>query len=405
MCGVVSCGCERGAGVSRCAFPQGFLFPRRQTPFLLFLAAEQQPFEAFLILIHESPFAIASRKPLTLPPPRSALPSPPASGPGRRAGWVRVHGDWLPRHIAGRLYALCAYLRCCWAALALLLLYPRFDVVILDQVSAPIPILRLLSSAKARCGVADKINSPAATDTARRCPFRRARAVSRVPAGNEGGRERGRQGSRRLTALSPPPSPHPQTKTPSLSPSPRPRIRPPPPISADILSGQILFYCHFPDLLLATRGGPLRALYRAPLDWLEETSTGMARGARAWRAARKISACSVSPRGGTTCATDWKEDPRFFFCLRVVRFFCQGGLSVSLCVACLLHPLPPPPPPHWCAVFVLCCCVAGARGCGQQLLHGKGARAPPRCALLLLPLFVCLCPLRAVLSPHSALRC
>lgn len=41
-----------------------------------------------------------------------------------------------------------------------------------------------------------------------------------------------------------------------------------------------LFYCHFPDLLLAPRTGhagvgkALRALYRAPLDWAEETATG-----------------------------------------------------------------------------------------------------------------------------------
>lgn len=38
----------------------------------------------------------------------------------------------------------------------------------------------------------------------------------------------------------------------------------------------VLFYCHFPDLLLADHGGRLRRLYRAPLDWVEERTTGAA---------------------------------------------------------------------------------------------------------------------------------
>ncbi|KAL8571886.1 hypothetical protein ACOMHN_011478 [Nucella lapillus] len=43
------------------------------------------------------------------------------------------------------------------------------------------------------------------------------------------------------------------------------------------LSGhKILFYCHFPDLLLTTRTTVLKRLYRAPIDWLEERTTGMA---------------------------------------------------------------------------------------------------------------------------------
>jgi len=39
----------------------------------------------------------------------------------------------------------------------------------------------------------------------------------------------------------------------------------------------VLFYCHFPDLLLCTqRGSFLKRLYRFPLDWLESTTTGLA---------------------------------------------------------------------------------------------------------------------------------
>ncbi|XP_077159098.1 alpha-1,3/1,6-mannosyltransferase ALG2 [Paroedura picta] len=39
---------------------------------------------------------------------------------------------------------------------------------------------------------------------------------------------------------------------------------------------KVLFYCHFPDQLLTKRESFLKSLYRAPLDWLEEYTTGMA---------------------------------------------------------------------------------------------------------------------------------
>lgn len=39
---------------------------------------------------------------------------------------------------------------------------------------------------------------------------------------------------------------------------------------------KILFYCHFPDLLLTKRDSFLKRLYRAPIDWIEEYTTGMA---------------------------------------------------------------------------------------------------------------------------------
>ncbi|XP_060937516.1 alpha-1,3/1,6-mannosyltransferase ALG2 [Limanda limanda] len=39
---------------------------------------------------------------------------------------------------------------------------------------------------------------------------------------------------------------------------------------------KVLFYCHFPDLLLTPRRSFLKKLYRAPIDWLEERTTGMA---------------------------------------------------------------------------------------------------------------------------------
>ncbi|KAJ8109264.1 hypothetical protein OPT61_g7592 [Boeremia exigua] len=37
---------------------------------------------------------------------------------------------------------------------------------------------------------------------------------------------------------------------------------------------RIIFYCHFPDKLLAKKGSPLKSFYRLPFDWLESWSTG-----------------------------------------------------------------------------------------------------------------------------------
>lgn len=39
---------------------------------------------------------------------------------------------------------------------------------------------------------------------------------------------------------------------------------------------KIIFYCHFPDMLLTKRENFWKKLYRTPLDWLEEKTTGMA---------------------------------------------------------------------------------------------------------------------------------
>ncbi|XP_046636949.1 alpha-1,3/1,6-mannosyltransferase ALG2-like [Daphnia pulicaria] len=38
----------------------------------------------------------------------------------------------------------------------------------------------------------------------------------------------------------------------------------------------VLFYCHFPDLLLASHRTWIQKIYRTPLDWLEEKTTGLA---------------------------------------------------------------------------------------------------------------------------------
>ncbi|KAF5751915.1 hypothetical protein HS088_TW02G00934 [Tripterygium wilfordii] len=41
-------------------------------------------------------------------------------------------------------------------------------------------------------------------------------------------------------------------------------------------SSKVVFYCHFPDLLLAKHTTVLRKLYRRPIDFIEELTTGMA---------------------------------------------------------------------------------------------------------------------------------
>ncbi|CAM6092711.1 unnamed protein product [Calypogeia fissa] len=99
---------------------------------------------------------------------------------------VTVYGDFLPRNIFNRLYAVCAYIRCLYVAICMVLFWPAFDVVFVDQVSVVIPVLKLKNPSK------------------------------------------------------------------------------------------ILFYCHFPDLLLARTTTRLRKLYRKPIDWLEEVTTGQA---------------------------------------------------------------------------------------------------------------------------------
>ncbi|KAF8103490.1 hypothetical protein N665_0188s0425 [Sinapis alba] len=99
---------------------------------------------------------------------------------------VTVYGSFLPRHIFYRLHAVCAYLRCLFVALCVLLGWSSFDVVLADQVSVVVPLLKIKRSSK------------------------------------------------------------------------------------------VVFYCHFPDLLLAKHTTALRRMYRKPIDFLEEQTTGMA---------------------------------------------------------------------------------------------------------------------------------
>jgi len=92
----------------------------------------------------------------------------------------------MPRQICGRLHAPFANLRALWTSTALLLFERHIDVVIVDQVSAPLALFRFFSSIK------------------------------------------------------------------------------------------VLFYCHYPDMLLAKRDSWWRRLYRSPLDLTEQLTLGLA---------------------------------------------------------------------------------------------------------------------------------
>lgn len=97
-----------------------------------------------------------------------------------------VIGDWLPRSIYGRFYAVFAYLRMIYAAFYLMFSSNFMpDIVFCDQVSVCIPVLKLKNV-------------------------------------------------------------------------------------------KVIFYCHFPDQLLTDRKNWIKRIYRLPLDWLEEKTTGKA---------------------------------------------------------------------------------------------------------------------------------
>ncbi|CAJ0607070.1 unnamed protein product [Cylicocyclus nassatus] len=93
--------------------------------------------------------------------------------------------QWFPRLIFGRMWALCAYIRMCLAAIYTAMFIPS-DVIICDQVSAALLVLRVLTRAR------------------------------------------------------------------------------------------LVFYCHFPDLLLTSRETVAKSFYRYFLDSIEEYTTGLA---------------------------------------------------------------------------------------------------------------------------------
>ena len=59
---------------------------------------------------------------------------------------VTVYGDFLPRHVFYRLHALCAYVRCIYVAFCMIWFWAAFDIILVDQVSAVIPVFKTTSS-------------------------------------------------------------------------------------------------------------------------------------------------------------------------------------------------------------------------------------------------------------------
>jgi alpha-1,3/alpha-1,6-mannosyltransferase len=124
---------------------------------------------------------------------------------------VTVYGDILPRHLFYHFHAVCAYLRSIFVALCVLLWCPSFDVILVDQVSVVIPILKLKASSKVSISCSNCFVFTNCFDL----------------------------------------------------------------LTDYLLLLQIVFYCHFPDLLLAQHTTMLRRLYRKPIDTMEEATTGI----------------------------------------------------------------------------------------------------------------------------------
>lgn len=62
--------------------------------------------------------------------------------------FVRVLGDWLPRTLFGGFHVVFAIVRSLFAALWLCLLGPRYDVIVVDQLSISIPLLKFATRSK-----------------------------------------------------------------------------------------------------------------------------------------------------------------------------------------------------------------------------------------------------------------
>jgi len=86
---------------------------------------------------------------------------------------VAVYGSWLPRALCGRLHILFAMVRMLWLALCVALWHGSpFDVLIVDQVSICVPLLKLLfPSAKVLfyCALFFAVQRATTTPPARQC--------------------------------------------------------------------------------------------------------------------------------------------------------------------------------------------------------------------------------------------
>lgn len=70
---------------------------------------------------------------------------------------VEVRGNIFPRRIFGRFHAFCEYLRMLFAALYLIFFGGDFDLVIIDQIPLPIPLLNIRFNTLFYCHFPDKL--------------------------------------------------------------------------------------------------------------------------------------------------------------------------------------------------------------------------------------------------------
>lgn len=61
---------------------------------------------------------------------------------------VTVYGAFLPRHMFYHFHAVCAYLRSIFVALCVYFMHPTFDIILADQVSVVVPLMKLKRSSK-----------------------------------------------------------------------------------------------------------------------------------------------------------------------------------------------------------------------------------------------------------------
>jgi alpha-1,3/alpha-1,6-mannosyltransferase len=70
---------------------------------------------------------------------------------------VEVRGNIFPRRIFGRFHALCEYIRMLFSAIYLVLFGGNFDMIIVDQIPLPIPILNIRFKTFFYCHFPDKL--------------------------------------------------------------------------------------------------------------------------------------------------------------------------------------------------------------------------------------------------------
>ena len=145
-----------------------------------------------------------------------------ASTEGKRAKWIRVHATCLPRSLGGRFHAVCANVRCLW------LVVRSLTGQTFDSITKLCVGCRFVAQSRhRRCLVLGS--------GIHECKWFYFRAINeshKVPL---------------------------------------------PLALLKLFKQKTLFYCHFPDCLLASHDTKLRWLYRLPIDYLEEACIGMVR--------------------------------------------------------------------------------------------------------------------------------